>query len=452
MRIELTRKDCTLALATGQAGNTRPPGLMPQAFGKIPNFPQFRIQIMAKYQRSGRPKANPIKAKYWCFTINNWTQEEWDHAASHAEAENTKVSYLVMGKEGKPDPKLKKQATPHIQGYVELKNSYRMSWLKDNIIGKRAHVEKRMGTAEEAADYCKKEGDFQEWGNISLGHAGAGRKGAENKFNKVKELVQGGASFEKIREELPWILHCEKAVKNWVDHEKRISARQAALEKYKDAKLREWQRDLLYHISSQPERKVLWVVDTIGNSGKTWLANYLECNHGAIVFTGGKHADIAYEYDYQRLVVFDFSRAKQECVNYDLIEDFKNGRLFSPKYESTTKRFMPVVMVVFSNWEPDTRKLSQDRWFIKRLENPDKRISRKPPLIRESIMYAHQNGYYFEDQESQNHSEKENKVPENTPSLGDIQVQEPAPLADIMRFCDQCFMFNCEHVKHLLKK
>lgn len=70
------------------------------------------------------------------------------------------------------------------------------------------------------------------------------------------------------------------------------------------------------------------------------------------------------------LIVFDLERSSQDHINYEVIEQLKNGRFNSTKYESTgkvTDQGKHVKMIVFTNEEPDKEKLSPDRWDVVRL-------------------------------------------------------------------------------------
>lgn len=89
-----------------------------------------------------------------CFTINNYDEtdiaafKDWDQ-----------ITYIVYGKE------VGESGTPHLQGYVEFKNSKKFSTIKKKF--PRAHLETRRGTAEQASDYCKKDGDYVEEGEMT---------------------------------------------------------------------------------------------------------------------------------------------------------------------------------------------------------------------------------------------------------------------------------------------
>lgn len=94
------------------------------------------------------------EAKRWCFTLNNYSEEEYNLF------ELLEWSYLIIGKEKG------KEGTPHLQGYIELKKARRLTALKKENL--RVHWEKLKGLPWQAANYCKKEGDFREWGKISV--------------------------------------------------------------------------------------------------------------------------------------------------------------------------------------------------------------------------------------------------------------------------------------------
>lgn len=61
----------------------------------------------------------------------------------------------------------------------------------------------------------------------------------------------------------------------------------------------------------------------------------------------------------------DAPRSKQgEFIQYDFLEDVKNGYVFSTKYESRVKTLDNVHVVVNMNETPDMSKLSADRYHI----------------------------------------------------------------------------------------
>ena len=126
--------------------------------------------------------------------------------------------------------------------------------------------------------------------------------------------------------------------------------------------LKRWQKSVLNLMKSQDDRQVLWIKDDVGNSGKSFLATYLMRTGKSFVVEGGSTRDLSYAYEDQPYVIFDFCRSQKEFVNYHIIEAFKNGRMFSSKYQSSLRVFEPAKVVCFANFEPDWKKLSLDRW------------------------------------------------------------------------------------------
>lgn len=96
-----------------------------------------------------------MTARRWCWTLNNYSEEEISHINKTAET----CRYLCYGKE------ISSTGTPHLQGFLITKNSVRLPAVK-KILSVRAHIEKARGTSQQAATYCKKENDFTEFGKL----------------------------------------------------------------------------------------------------------------------------------------------------------------------------------------------------------------------------------------------------------------------------------------------
>lgn len=79
--------------------------------------------------------------------------------------------------------------TPHLQGYIEFTNSKKLEWLRK--INPRIHWEARRGTAQQARDYCAKEGEFWEWGELS-------KQGKRSDLDNVAEAIRDGVSISDL--------------------------------------------------------------------------------------------------------------------------------------------------------------------------------------------------------------------------------------------------------------
>lgn len=92
------------------------------------------------------------QSKYWCFTINNPTVDDYQSMAQL----NDNESYKVWQTErGHSDPKTKKEGTLHIQAYVELTLKRRRKAIAK--VYPRADISIRIASSKQASDYCLKE-------------------------------------------------------------------------------------------------------------------------------------------------------------------------------------------------------------------------------------------------------------------------------------------------------
>lgn len=92
------------------------------------------------------------QSKRWCFTLNNYTSED------EIKLSQVQCSYVVYGRE------VGESGTPHLQGFITFPKNYRLTGLRKIL--DRAHWEPARGTSKEASDYCKKDGDFEERGEV----------------------------------------------------------------------------------------------------------------------------------------------------------------------------------------------------------------------------------------------------------------------------------------------
>lgn len=129
-----------------------------------------------------------------CWTLNNPDDDE--RGIKLLEMLYKHCSYFVYGKEVAPTTK-----TPHWQGYCELEKQ--MAAEAVNKWGKW-HVEPRRGSAEKAIAYCKKEGDFVEFGNPK-------KQGKRNDIIELKELAmtKGLAAVAEAADSLQQFRLCE---------------------------------------------------------------------------------------------------------------------------------------------------------------------------------------------------------------------------------------------------
>jgi hypothetical protein len=212
----------------------------------------------------------------------------------------------------------------------------------------------------QSIEYCKKDGDCIEWGEIPLtGAKGEKRSDLEEFKQSVKE---GVSSMKELRE-----LHSAVcALYPRFVHEYIADQREKIL--VPAYPLRDWQATLNSYLLMEPhQREILFVVDRVGDKGKSWFARYYcDLHENAQIIVPGKKADMAYIVGEDTRVFFmDCPRSKQgDYIQYDFLEELKNGYIFSGKYESRTKKFKQPHVVVLMNETPDMEKLSTDRYKL----------------------------------------------------------------------------------------
>lgn len=127
-----------------------------------------------------------MSARYrtWCFTVNNWMEEDLEMI------KEIPYNYIVVGKE------IGENQTPHLQGYIELENAKSFKAIK-KIFPEKTHLEPRKGTALQASDYCKKDGDYFEAGGMSK------PQGFRSDLEGAIETIQTKRSLKAVAEEHP---------------------------------------------------------------------------------------------------------------------------------------------------------------------------------------------------------------------------------------------------------
>jgi len=303
--------------------------------------------LQTEYSDEFQLVADMSRAKHWCFTLNNYTQEHVDRIIDNA----ARFDYVVFGKE------IGDSGTPHLQGFVSFPNRVRRTMCVETIGQAHFTVARNI---DNSIQYCKKDGDFVEIGTKPTG------PGSRTDIDNFKLAVAMGClDMKKLRNDYSEIVakypkFCYDFVQ---DHMPK---------KVVDFHpLRPWQSALYDSLKREPDsRTIFFIVDLEGNAGKSWFGHYYTYLHeNAQVLLPGKKADMSYALDpLCRVLFIDAPRSKQgDFLQYDFLEDVKNGYVFCSKYESRIKQLAPCHVVVFMNEEPDMNKLSKDRYVVRRL-------------------------------------------------------------------------------------
>lgn len=130
-----------------------------------------------------------MRSQYFCYTLNNYTEDELERLRDLGP--NDGVLYHVHGREISPS------GTPHLQGYIEFNKRLRLNQAK-RLLGDRIHLESRRGTPSEARNYCIKDGDYWEKGDISTVS-----QGTRTDLQGAADAVLSGKRTREVAKEFP---------------------------------------------------------------------------------------------------------------------------------------------------------------------------------------------------------------------------------------------------------
>lgn len=267
-------------------------------------------------------KTRENKQPQWCFTWHNYP-ENWEEM--FIELRGLLVGYIV-GQEICPQT-----LRPHLQGWIDFgPKRGRWSELK---LPKELHWEKAKGSPASNWTYCTKDD---------------------------KAVVYG--TGELARPEEPYSVELE---------------------------LCPWQSRLTTILKDEPDpRTVWWLWEPKGRAGKTLFQKWWCCNNQNTLVLSGKASDMKHGVitwindtgRAPRVILCNIPRSTEEqYVSFTGLEEVKDMLFYSGKYEGGMVNQKPPHLVIFANWEPDTKKMSGDRWRVVRL--PDGAGAGEPVML-----------------------------------------------------------------------
>lgn len=288
----------------------------------------------------------------WTFTLNNYT----DAAVANIDnwfSTTPNIKYAVYGFERG------ESGTPHLQGFFVTRTAVRFNAIRRNLPG--AHIERARSTSQVNADYCKKDGDFREFGVFP------GNAGQRNDLLAVREW---GEQFIAEHGRAPSRRECFRDQWSATHKYPHLVEGFEALAPHpviQEGELRDWQAELEEELLKEADdRTVTFYVDDEGNKGKSWFIRYMISKYpeDVQVMAPGKLQDMAYAVDTnKRIYLFNVARGQMEYLQYSILESLKDRMVLSTKYRPCTKLLRyKCHVVVMCNEEPDRTKMSRDRY------------------------------------------------------------------------------------------
>lgn len=256
-------------------------------------------------------KMAAIKGKFWCWTWNNYPED-----GEQRFYDEYHPSYMVVGRE------VGAQGTRHLQGYAEWNSARRLSDLHNGIA--EIHFERRRGTGEQAATYCKKDGDF-----VEAGERSEDEQGHRSDLDAIDDAIREGATLREIACMFP---------SQWIRYNRGITS---LYEQYHDEDER-----------IMPE--CYWVYGPTG-VGKTYSVTHRHWgNFSRIIDNKGQWFD-GYRVDKEAFIIdefkggLDFPLLDAICEGYPVKVPVKGGFVrANPKYVYIISLYPPTTF-----WEED---------------------------------------------------------------------------------------------------
>lgn len=268
--------------------------------------------------REGNTKSSRIvPSKYWCFTLNNYTEMEMETLETIFKDLNIEYGFgkEIMGKNG----------TPYLHGWIDSPKKIRPM---EKFKNKRIHWEKNNGNRKQNIAYCSKEGDYK-----------------TNIFSLAQRMHL--LNLPLPDQLYPW----QQVILTLIDlnPERQIIWR--------------WSKNG----NTGKTTFAKFLTETRG-------AILIDGEKSDILYAAARYVsnfDRETLFSMKIIFILDFSRTVENFISYDALEKLKNGLWFSPKYKSKMVLFPPPTVLIFTNFSPKYDLLSADRWNVENVDTPD---------------------------------------------------------------------------------
>lgn len=165
----------------------------------------------------------PTPKKAYCFTLNNYSEDEYANLQRVCETESR---YAILGRE------TGELGTAHIQGYILFTKPYRFSTIKSRYLP-RCHIEVANGSPDSNKRYCSKDGDYQEFGSLPESSEG---KSTRDEIARafVSSMAAGRHGLAEFSDGNPgtWYYSGHNLLRNWLTIQPTVSRENVSVQWY----------------------------------------------------------------------------------------------------------------------------------------------------------------------------------------------------------------------------
>ena len=194
-----------------------------------------------------------------------------------------------------------------------------------------------------------------------------------------EKLIQGKKIYKMLGEGIAPYQALPREMKEAVDL---YMENQADFRDVGNVELKPWQESLLEYVQQPCDREIFWVVGQEGNEGKNWFQKYVKSWLGARRVVTGIDIKANNASIFQALrkcpiatadiFLFNIGKSMKQFdkINYDALEQMKDGEPFASRYNSQLLKIrVPNVVMVFSNSPPDVNELAKVRFRVFNINN-----------------------------------------------------------------------------------
>jgi hypothetical protein len=271
----------------------------------------------------------------------------------------------------------------HIQGLIKFSKQLNQSTITSHF---QEYAQFDWGNLlnnqdyQEMKTYCKRENTRirhgQTYGEEENTQQDKNNVSRARKADEVRILVEKIRNNGKRSVKTSWFAQ-RGSVKTWTLAVKQFNAEESAARQnrlYEEAKSivwKPWQQYVVEHLKAPIDsRCILVILDKTGNAGKTFLMSKWKILNEENVcnLNNGKTGDLMHILSKKVLcdtILVNLPRSLLGGrINYQALEQAKDGEFISTKYDGEERSIGPTRMVIFTNEPLNWDALSKDRWLI----------------------------------------------------------------------------------------